>query len=143
MAEPQPIRVLIADDVGLLREVMRMLLEAATDINVIADSPHLEEALRECVALQPDVIVMNDYLPPNDSAYASRLFREQGVTGAILIVSMTCEAELIRRSFDAGANGFMHKSEMGEHLIEGVRVIHGGERYLSPKAQAAMDAEEA
>jgi two-component system response regulator DegU len=81
---------------------------------------------------------MNDYLPPIDSAHATQRFREQGIVSPILIISMSVEAEQIRHSFEHGANGYMQKAEMGEHLVNAVRTLHQGHRYLSPQAEEAL-----
>jgi two-component system response regulator NreC len=103
-------------------------------MDVVDEAPDLDDALERTRTVQPDVIIMNDYLPPVDSAHAAARFREQGLTAAILIISMHLEPELIQRSFLSGANGFMHKDEMDEYLVSAIRRVHQGERYLSPKA---------
>jgi two-component system response regulator DegU len=135
--ETKPIRILIADDFKVLRDVIRLHLERAGDIDVVDEAPNLEEALERSRIVQPDVIIMNDYLPPVDSAHATARFREQGLSAAILIISMHLEPDLIQRSFGSGANGFMHKDEIDDHLVDGIRQVHQGERYLSPKARDA------
>ena len=134
MTKAITIRVLIADDFKLLRDVIRLHLERAGDIDVVDEAPDLNYALESTRTLRPDVIIMNDYLPPIDSAHATALFREKGFTGAILVISMHLEPNLIQRSFLSGVNGFMHKDEIDEYLVEAVRRVHQGERYLSPKA---------
>lgn len=128
------IHVLIADDFKLLRAVIRRYLERAGDIDVVDESPDLNDALERTKALRPDVIIMNGDLPPIDSADATTHLREQGYSDAILVVSMHLEPQRIQRSFLSGANGFMHKDEIDNYLVEGVRRVHLGERYLSPKA---------
>ena len=128
------LRILIADDFKVLREVIRLHLERAEDMRVVDEAPDLNDALERTRTLQPDVIIMNDYLPPVDSAHATARFREQGFTAAILVISMHLEPSLIQRSFLNGANGFMHKDEIDEYLVDAVRRVHQGERYLSPKA---------
>ena len=137
MTETKPIRVLIADVFKLLRDVIRLYLERAADIDVVDEAPDLDDALERARAVRPDVIIMNDYLPPVDSAHATARFREQELTPAILIISMHLEPALIQRSFASGANGFMHKDEIDDYLVDGIRRVHQGERYLSPKAQGA------
>ena len=139
MSEQREIRVYIADDFDIMRQVIRALLREAEDIEVVGEGPRLDEALAEVEVMRPDVILMNDYLPPVDSAYATERFRALGVESAILIISMYVEPELIRGSFDNGANGFMHKDEMGEHLVEAIRRVYQDERYLSPKAELALE----
>jgi DNA-binding NarL/FixJ family response regulator len=135
--EKHVIRVMIVDDFKLLREVIRLFLERAEDMEVIDEAPHLEDALASSRALQPDVIILNDDLPPMDSAYAATLFRKQGFMGAILAISMRPERDLIQRSFESGINGFMHKDEIDDYLLDAIRHLHVGERYLSPKAKEA------
>ena len=134
MTEIKPIRVLIADDFKVLRDVIRLHLERAEDIDVVDEAPDLDDALERIRTLQPDVVIMNDYLPPIDSAHATASFRELGFTAAILIISMHPEPGLIQRSLLSGANGFMHKDEIDEYLVDAIRRVHQGERYLSPKA---------
>ena len=137
MTETKTIRVLIADDFKLLRDVIRLYLERAEDMDVVDEVPDLKDALQSITALQPDIIIMNDYLPPIDSAHATLLFRDRGFPGAILVISMHPEHDLIQRSFLSGVNGFMHKDEIDEYLVEAIRRVRQGERYLSPKARAA------
>jgi len=138
MVERKQISVLIADDFKILREVIRLYLDRAEDINVVDEALDLDDALESAIRLQPDVIIMNDYLPPVDSAHATALFRKTGVTAAILVISMQPESNLIRRSFESGVNGFMHKEEIEEHLVDAVRRVYESERYLSPKAKDAL-----
>lgn len=128
------IHVLIADDFKLLRAVIRRYLEPEGDIDVVDEAPDLNAALERTKALRPDVIIMNGDLPPIDSAHATMHLREQGFTDAILVVSMHLEPQRIQRTFLSGANGFMHKDEIDEYLVDGVRRVYLGERYLSPKA---------
>ena len=129
------IRVLIADDFKLLRDVIRLYLERAQDMTVVDEALELNSALERARALVPDVIVMNDFLPPIDSAQAAALFRDQGISAAILVISMHPEFELIQRSIRSGIDGFMQKDEIDDYLVEGIRRVHQGERYLSPKAR--------
>ena len=134
MTETKAIRVFIADDFKVLRDVIRLHLERAGDMDVVDEAPDLNDALERTRIVQPDVIIMNDYLPPVDSARATARFREQGFTAAILVISMHLEPSLIQRSFLNGANGFLHKDEIDKYLVDAIRRVHQGERYLSPKA---------
>ena len=76
MTETEIVRILIADDFKVLRDVIRLHLERAEDMEVIDEAPDLYDALESARMLQPDVIIMNDYLPPIESAHATALFRE-------------------------------------------------------------------
>ena len=105
------IHILIADDFKVLRDVIRLYLEQAEDMDVLDEAPDLNQALKSAKALHPDVVIMNDYLPPIDSAHAAAHFRELGFTAAILIISMHLEPGLIQGSLLSGANGFIHKEK--------------------------------
>jgi DNA-binding NarL/FixJ family response regulator len=134
MTETEIIRILIADDFQVLRDVIRLHLERAGDMEVVDEAPDLDDALERISTLQPDVVIMNDYLPPIDSAHATARFRELGFTAAIVVISMHLEPSLIQRSLLNGANGFIHKDEIDEYLVDAIRRVHQGERFLSPKA---------
>jgi DNA-binding NarL/FixJ family response regulator len=131
------IRILIADDFKLLRNVIQAYLELEGDMEVVGEAPDLEDALQLAKSLQPDVIIVNDYLPPLNSAHAAERLRKEGVTAAILAISMKAEAELIEHSFKHGITGFMDKDEIDKFLALAVRSVYRGERYVSPKAQDA------
>ena len=103
-------------------------------MDVIDEAPDLNDALQSARALHPDVVIMNDYLPPIDSAHAAALFRKEGITAAILVISMQPESDIIQRAFSSGVNGFMSKDEIDDLLVDAVRRVHQGERYISPKA---------
>ncbi len=137
MTETKLIRVLIADDFKLLRDVMRLYLERAADMEVVDEAPDLNDALERTKIATPDVIIMNDYLPPIDSTHATSLFRERGFAGAILIISMHLKPDLMQRSLLSGASGFMQKDEIDDYMVDAIRRVHQGERYLSPKAMDA------
>jgi DNA-binding NarL/FixJ family response regulator len=134
MKQNGTIRVLIADDQNILREAIRRRLELFEDIEVVGESPNLNQALLDAGSLLPDVVIMNDYLPPMTSAHATALFRKQGFSAAILAITEKLETEIIQHSFRHGVNGFMHKTEIDELLEKAIRSIYQGERFLSPQA---------
>jgi DNA-binding NarL/FixJ family response regulator len=134
MKQNGTIRVLIADDQNILRETIRRHLERMEDIEVVGEASDLTAALRDAQTLFPDVVIMNDYLPPMTSAHATALFRKQGSSASVLAITTRLETEVIQHSFRHGVNGFMHKAEIDELLVEAIRSVHGGGRFLSPQA---------
>jgi two-component system nitrate/nitrite response regulator NarL len=107
-------------------------------MEMVGEAPDLGEALEEVETLQPDVILMNDYLPPTNSIVATKLFRELKISAAILIISTHVEPDMIQQAFTNGANGFMYKGEMGGFLIEAIRKMYNNEQYLSPIVEEAL-----
>ena len=132
------IRVLVADDFAVMREVINQLINRSDDIEVVGEAPDLQDALKDVQTLKPDVVLMNDYLPPTNSALATKLFRELDVTAAILIISIDVEPEMIQQSLANGANGFMHKDEMGTLSTEAIRKVYNNEQYLSQRTEYAL-----
>lgn len=138
MNKTKNIRILIADDFKLLRSVIQAYLEREVDMEVVGEAPDLDDALQQAKSLQPDVIIVNDYLPPINSAHAAERFRKEGVKAAILAISMNAEVDLIEHSFEHGITGFMEKDEIDTLLVLAIRSVHRGERYISPKAREAL-----
>ena len=137
MSETGKIRILIADDFKVLRDVIRLHLQRAEDMDVVGEAPDLDDTLEHSKALQPDVIVMNSDLPPVDSAHAAAVLRKEGIAAAISVICMQVESAQMQRCFHSGVNGFMCKDEIDEFLADAIRSVHRGERYLSPKALEA------
>lgn len=138
MNKTKNIRILIADDFKLLRDVIQAYLEREGDMEVVGEAPDLDDAIEQAKRLQPDVIIVNDYLPPLNSAHAAERFHKEGVTSAILVISMDAEAELIRHSFEHGITGFMQKDEIDTLLVHAIRSVYRGEHFVSPKAQESL-----
>lgn len=137
MTDTKKIRILIADDFKVLRDAIRLHLEQSGDMEVVDEAPNLDDALERARTLQPDVIIMNDYLPPMTSAHATSLFRQKGISAAILAITEKIEPDVVQHAIRHGVNGFMHKDELDEHLVDAVRLIQRGERYFSPKVRDA------
>lgn len=129
------IRILIADDFKVLRDVISLHLDREGDMEVIGEAQDLDDALELARTLQPDVIIMNDYLPPMNSAHAAVFFRQRGISAAILAITMKIESDVVQHAIRHGVNGFMHKDEISDHMVDAIRLIIRGERYFSPKVR--------
>jgi DNA-binding NarL/FixJ family response regulator len=141
MTETKKIRILIADDFKTLRDVIRLYLDRTSDMDVVGEAPELHEAVEGAKAMQPDVILVNDYLPPVDAALASTLFRKEGISAAILSISLKADPDLVRRGLRNGVNGFLEKDEIPDLLVKAIRSVCRGERYLSPGIKKVYDDE--
>ena len=138
MTPDEKIRILIADDFTVLLQAIKQLIERTPGLETAGVALNLDDALQAAQDLEPDVILMNDYLPPINSAHATQKFRELGFSAAILIISMQLERDMIEKSLSNGANGVMHKDELFDFLETAVRTVHNNEQYLSPNAKATL-----
>ncbi|MDP2229930.1 response regulator transcription factor [Methylotenera sp.] len=124
------INVLLADDHTVVRAGYRHLLQSAPDIKIIAEADSGEEAYRLCEQLQPDVTVMDISMPGMGGLEALRRIRAQNEHAKVLIFSMHDDAVFPSRALEAGARGYLSKSCSPEALIQAVRTIAAGSKYI-------------
>src|SRR5690606_32777671 len=107
--------------------------EAADDIHVVAQANSFDAVAEACRENGCDVVVLDDYLPPYSCAVAIKQLRAANVTATFLVTSMHADADIARRALDAGAAGFLLKTDLQKHFIPSVHALHAGETYLSPQ----------
>jgi NarL family two-component system response regulator LiaR len=126
------IRVLLADDHPTLRLGLRVLLERAPDIEVVAEAEKGEEALAKILAFQTDVAVLDCQLPGLSGPEVAREIRRRGLPTRILALSAYRYEHYIRGMLEAGAVGYLLKEEAPEAIVEAVRAAVQGGMYFSP-----------
>jgi DNA-binding NarL/FixJ family response regulator len=124
------IRVLLADDHPVVRSGYLRLLEQAPDIRVIAEAGTGEAAYAAFVADPPDVLASDLSMPGGGGLELIRRVLLRAPAARILIFSMYDSPPLVRRALEAGARGFLTKAAAAQSLIDAVRALHAGERYL-------------
>jgi DNA-binding NarL/FixJ family response regulator len=128
------IRVLLADDQALVRAGFASLLATQDDITVVGEAADGEEAVRQAMALVPDVVLMDIRMPGVDGLAATKAIAGDDRLGAVRVVILTT-FDLDDYVFDAichGASGFLVKDTEPAELIRAVRVVAGGNALLSP-----------
>ena len=128
------IRVVLADDQPLVRAGFRMLLDAETDIDVVAEANDGAEALALVSALQPDVVLMYIRMPGMDGLEAlRRMTDDDALAGVKVLVLTTFELdEYVFEAVRLGASGFLVKHTQPADLVRAVREVYAGEALLSP-----------
>ena len=127
------IRVLLADDHGVVRDGLRLLLEANRDIRVVGTASTGFEALRQTPLLEPDVIVMDIAMPELNGLEAAHDIRDLYPSVQIVMLSMHSTTELVFRALQAGALGYVLKESAGKEVVDAVHAVYAGRRYLSHK----------
>jgi DNA-binding NarL/FixJ family response regulator len=128
-----PIRVLIADDHAVVAEGLRHLVEAEKDIEVVACVGDGREAVQQSRDLQPDVVLMDLSMPELNGADATRAILERDPRCRVIVLSMYSQREYVRRALKAGAAGYVVKRSAAKEVVEAIRAVHAGQRYLSPR----------
>ena len=127
------IRILIADDHGVVAEGLKSLVEAQTDMEVVGVVGDGREAVRMARDAQPDVIVMDLSMPELNGADATRAILQRDPKCRVIVLSMYAEREYVRRALKAGAAGYVVKRSAAKELVDAIRAVHAGQRYLSPR----------
>jgi len=128
-----PIRVLIADDHSVVAEGLRHLVEAERDIEVVACVGDGREAVQQARDTQPDVVLMDLSMPELNGADATRAILERDPKCRVIVLSMYSQREYVRRALKAGAAGYVVKRSAAKEVVEAIRAVHAGQRYLSPR----------
>jgi DNA-binding NarL/FixJ family response regulator len=132
------IKVLLADDHGIVRAGLRRIVEETGDMEVVIEADDGREALNRARALQPDVAVVDISMPGMDGLELISQLLALYPELPILVLTMHEEEQYVVRSIAAGAMGYMTKQSAPEQLGKAVRQLHGGGRYLSEEAAESL-----
>lgn len=132
------IRVLLADDHPVVRSGYLRLLEQERDIRVIAEAATGEAAYAAFVADPPDVLATDLSMPGGGGLELIRRVLLRAPAARILVFSMYDGLPLVRRALEAGARGFLTKAAAPQGLVDAVRALHAGERYLGADLAASL-----
>lgn len=126
------IRVLLADDHALVREGTRRLIEAESDLEVVAEASSGEEAIEAVRQLRPDIAIMDIAMPGMGGIEATRAIKADSAETAILVLSAYDDEPYLVALLEAGAAGFLLKNVNGQELVEAIRAVARGESVLEP-----------
>lgn len=135
-------RVMLVDDHAVVRVGFRMLLQAAADIQVVAEADSGESACLRYAETMPDVVVMDLAMPGMGGMEAVRRILSRDPRARILALSAHEDTAHPRRVLKAGALGYLSKRSAPEVLIEAVRAVAAGQRYLDPPIAQRLAMEE-
>jgi two-component system response regulator NreC len=130
-----PIHVLLADDHRVLRAGLHVLLESEEDMHVVAEASTGNEAIRLTHKFLPDVVVMDLGMPGSISGMdAIRHISEELPQVRIVVLSMHSGQEVVMQALEAGSDGYVPKSAAHNNLLQAIRSVHSGQRFLDPAA---------
>jgi DNA-binding NarL/FixJ family response regulator len=126
------IRVVIADDQELVREGLRMMLEAEHDIEVVGEASDGAAALNAARTHDPDVVLMDVRMPGLDGIEATARLTAANARARVLVLTTFDLDEYVYRAMKAGASGFLLKDATRDKLAAAVRTVASGEALLAP-----------
>ena len=125
------IRIVLADDHGVVREGLRALLTSRADCEVIGEASTGREAVRLCKSLEPDIAVLDIAMPELNGIEAAEQIHTCKASIGIIVLSMYSSSEHIYRAMKAGAAGYLLTESAATELIDAVREVRFGRRYIS------------
>ena len=132
------IRILLADDHGVVRNGFRMILAAQDDMEVVGEAANGREAVESAARLQPDIAIMDVTMPQLNGIEATRRITDVAPKTRVLALSMHKDAVYVREILRAGAKGYLLKDSGEGDLLTAVRAIARGEGFLSPGVSDAV-----
>src|SRR5947209_1274557 len=131
-------KVVLVDDHAILRDGLRMVLEAQPGISVVGEAENGREALDLVEQLHPDVVVMDIAMPQMNGAEATRQIKRRFPSTRVLILTMHENQQYLMQIINAGAIGCVLKRSAGAELVTAVRAAARGESYFSPSMASML-----
>ncbi|HEX5190115.1 MAG TPA: response regulator transcription factor [Streptosporangiaceae bacterium] len=135
------IRVVVADDQGMVRSGFSVLLNAQPDIEVIAEAVNGREAVTHAVALSPDVVLMDVRMPVMDGLQATREINALDEPPKVLVLTTFDLDDYVYEALRSGASGFLLKDASARELADAVRLVAAGDALLAPGVTRRLIAE--
>jgi two-component system response regulator DesR len=131
------IKLLLAEDQGMMRGALALLLDLEEDMEVVAQVPAGDQIVDAALAARPDVALLDIELPGRSGLDAAADLRDRLPSCKVLIVTTFGRPGYLRRAMEAGASGFLVKDGPVEDLAAAVRRVLAGERVIDPGLAAA------
>ena len=137
-AQSNPVRILLVDDHKVLRDGLRALLECEPDLQVVGEAGTGAQAIALADTLAPDVMVLDLGLPDINGLEVIRTLRQHNSTLRIVVLSMYSRREFVVPAIEAGCDGYVPKSATHTSLLQAIRTVLAGERYLHPTTTTVL-----
>jgi len=131
-------KIVIADDHGIVRSGIKLLLERQPDLEVVAEAADGIEARDLVIERRPDLAILDVKMPGLTGLQATREIKAQAPEVPVLILSMHDDERYLFEALKAGASGYVLKSQADTDLLSAIRSVERGEPFLSPAAQQAL-----
>src|SRR5712671_3527285 len=130
--EPEPIRLLVVDDHKVVRLGLHTLLNRHAGIEVVGEAGTVAVAVAETARLQPSVVLMDVRVPDGDGFEACRQIRKSHPEVRVLFLTSYADEEIVLKSIDAGADGYLLKEIDEDNLVRAIRNVAAGQSILDP-----------
>ena len=133
-----PIRVLLADDHGVVRKGLRFLLTQDPDIEIAGEAEDGREAVRLAAELLPNIVIMDIAMPQLNGLDAAQQITKANPRTAVIMLSMYSDEEFLIRALTAGAKGYLLKDSAEADVLRAVHAVAQGRTYFTPSIAHAL-----
>ncbi|MDH7599265.1 MAG: response regulator transcription factor [Sedimentisphaerales bacterium] len=126
-------KIMIADDHGIVRQGLRSLIQTRLNHEVIGEAEDGVAAVKMAGELRPDIVIMDVTMPNLNGIEATRLIRKDCPQVKVIALSMHPEKHIVKEALEAGASAYVLKSYLFDDLSKAIEAVAAGRRYLSPK----------
>lgn len=127
------IRILLADDHGIIRQGLRSLLEKEPDMQVVGEAEDGRKAIELVNECSPDIVIMDITMPNLNGVEATRHITGESSKSKVIALSIHSNRRFVADMLKAGASGYILKECLSDELVQAIRTVAGGGRYLSPR----------
>ncbi|HLF90909.1 MAG TPA: response regulator transcription factor [Anaerolineales bacterium] len=132
------LKILIADDHGILRAGLRALLKSDSNLEVVGEAENGEETLRLAMQLNPDIVLMDMNMPGMNGVETTRQLIKQNADLRVLVLTIHEDYEMVREAIQAGAAGYIIKRAADSELTNAIQAVSRGELYVHPAMTRAL-----
>ena len=133
-----PVRVLIADDQKIVREGLVSLLSLLPGIDVVGAATDGDDAVRQALALRPDVVLMDLNMPHCNGVEATEQLRDRQPGTRVVVLTTYADDDWVFAALQAGARGFLTKDAGAEEIHRAIATVASGDAQLDPSVQRRL-----
>jgi DNA-binding NarL/FixJ family response regulator len=132
------VRILVADDHGIVRSGLRLLLDRQPDMEVVAEAADGAQAVELALRERPELCILDVAMPVLTGLQATREIKSQAPEIAVLVLSMHADERYVFEALKAGASGYVLKAEADQDLVAAARAVGRGEAFLTNAAERSL-----
>jgi DNA-binding NarL/FixJ family response regulator len=132
------IRLLVADDHPIVRQGLRLAIEADANLKIVAEAGDGQAALRNIESLKPNIAILDIDMPLMDGFAVARALRDRQLSVELIFLTVHCEEEFLNEALSLGAKGYVLKDSAVTDIVNSIHTVASGKYYTSPSLTSIL-----